>query len=551
MRITGLLDRDLPCVTKWKLTLPHLPKLDWATARGTLMLSGAALLTGMTVLFGWVDWLAFGKWARPHAVPLALFAAAGGGLIAAGWRLRGQRAPRTRASGMSWWIVPAAAIVVVVVAWGTTNWLLGEAAAAKDPGAARVDAIKTGLGIGAGTTGIFALLLAVRRQWHSESDATEKNVTELYTKAADQLGSNEAPVRLAGLYALERLAQANPEQRQSIVNVICAYLRMPYTPLSPAATVSAEHEERIQRREVRLAGQRILINHLDPRDRRTFWTDIDIDLTNAHLIGFTFGGCQPRNARFSGATFAGDATFDGATFTGDATFDGADFSRDASFDGATFTGDATFHRSTFTRDVSFHQATFASTASFAHATFIDVAWFDDTRFTRDAWFIGATFIEGARFRSANFTHGARFRSATFTGDVSFDGATFTGGARFISATFTGNVSFDSATFTSYSSFDSTTFAGDVSFDGATLTGDASFDSTTFAGSLPTIDWRLAQKAAFANVILTNYSPNRTTVAGIVADARGAQATAEAVEVSPEPQSPRSRKSPVRETRTGL
>jgi hypothetical protein len=135
---------------------------------------------------------------------------------------------------MSWWVVAAAAIVVVLVAWLATTWLLGEATAAKDPGAARVDAIKTGLGIGAGTTGIFALLLAVRRQWHSESDATEKNVTELYTKAADQLGSTEAPVRLAGLYALERLAHNNPGQRQSIVNVICAYLRMPYKPPSVA-----------------------------------------------------------------------------------------------------------------------------------------------------------------------------------------------------------------------------------------------------------------------------------------------------------------------------
>jgi hypothetical protein len=59
-------------------------------------------------------------------------------------------------------------------------------------------------------------------------------VTELYTKAADQLGSDKAPVRLAGLYALERLAQDNPSQRQTIVNVICAYLQMPYT--TPEAT---------------------------------------------------------------------------------------------------------------------------------------------------------------------------------------------------------------------------------------------------------------------------------------------------------------------------
>ncbi|MGW4062300.1 hypothetical protein ACWEGE_28735 [Amycolatopsis sp. NPDC004747] len=78
-------------------------------------------------------------------------------------------------------------------------------ARAADRGAARVEAIKTGLGVGAGTAGIFALLLAVRRQIHQEHtaadtilDATEKRVTELYTKAADQLGSGNAAVRLAG-----------------------------------------------------------------------------------------------------------------------------------------------------------------------------------------------------------------------------------------------------------------------------------------------------------------------------------------------------------------
>jgi hypothetical protein len=78
------------------------------------------------------------------------------------------------------------------------------------------------------------LLLTARRQCytelalvHTDRDATERRITELYTKAADQLGSDQAPVRLAGLYALERLAHSTVEHRQTIVDVICAYLRMP------------------------------------------------------------------------------------------------------------------------------------------------------------------------------------------------------------------------------------------------------------------------------------------------------------------------------------
>jgi hypothetical protein len=65
---------------------------------------------------------------------------------------------------LSWWVVAAALFVVALVAWGTTAWLLSEANHAKDVAAARVDAIKTGLSIAAGTGGVFALLLAVRRQ---------------------------------------------------------------------------------------------------------------------------------------------------------------------------------------------------------------------------------------------------------------------------------------------------------------------------------------------------------------------------------------------------
>ena len=52
----------------------------------------------------------------------------------------------------------------------------------------------------------------------------------VYTKAVEQLGSNKAPVRFDGWYALERLAQDHPAHRQTIVNVIaptCAWRSRP------------------------------------------------------------------------------------------------------------------------------------------------------------------------------------------------------------------------------------------------------------------------------------------------------------------------------------
>lgn len=126
----------------------------------------------------------------------------------------------------------------------------------------QIDLVKTALSVGAGTGGVVALIMAGRRQWSTEEanraathDATERRVTELYTKAADQLGSDKAPVRMAGLYALERLAQDNPDQRQTIVNVICAYLRIPFEPprLPPVRRTTASRAA--QRRRERPGDQ--------------------------------------------------------------------------------------------------------------------------------------------------------------------------------------------------------------------------------------------------------------------------------------------------------
>ena len=142
-----------------------------------------------------------------------------------------------------WWWTLAAVALSLITAVGVTIWLLAIASHAKpgtDQANARLDAVRTGLAAGAGAAAAVGLGLAFRRQHHQEIatvltdlDATERRITELYTKAVEQLGSDKAPVRLGGLYALERLAQDNREHRQTIVNVICAYLRMPFSPTAP------------------------------------------------------------------------------------------------------------------------------------------------------------------------------------------------------------------------------------------------------------------------------------------------------------------------------
>ncbi|WP_158844980.1 pentapeptide repeat-containing protein [Saccharothrix deserti] len=359
-------------------------------------------------------------------------------------------------------LIATATIGLVVVLWWAGTAGLSGAELVN----ARFNALRTGLSIGVGGGGIFALYLAWRRQHATEiglvqkerdqadvarayelqretaeharqhaervaatteRDAEARRITDLYAKSVEQLGSDKAPVRHGGLYALERLAQDHPDNRilrQTVVNMLCAYLRAPFElPGDPPdantdRAVRDEHREQVQEREVRLTAQRILTTHLSPGDDAdhpvtTFWTDIDLDLTAAVLIDWDMEGCLLHNATFHQATFTGHAGFDGVIFTGHARFNGAKFTRYAGFNGATFAEEARFEG-----------AKFAANAGFRDATFTGYAEFDNATFKGDAWFNGAKF-------AAN----AEFDDVTFTGDAGFDNATFTGKARFKEAIF--------------------------------------------------------------------------------------------------------------------
>ncbi|MEU7989067.1 hypothetical protein AB0B56_29810 [Streptosporangium canum] len=139
---------------------------------------------------------------------------------------------------LPWWIAVIGLLATLLSTWAAITWL---STLTHGNPALEFDAVKTGLTVGAATGGATALLLSLRKQWLSElahrlqedvaqdnkGDSQERLVTDLYTKAVEQLGHEKAPVRIGGLYALERLANSYPVHRQSIVNVICGYLRMP------------------------------------------------------------------------------------------------------------------------------------------------------------------------------------------------------------------------------------------------------------------------------------------------------------------------------------
>lgn len=55
--------------------------------------------------------------------------------------------------------------------------------------------------------------------------AQESQITDRYTKAVEQLGSAKEDVRLGGIYALQRLAADSPRDKETIRNVLAAFVR--------------------------------------------------------------------------------------------------------------------------------------------------------------------------------------------------------------------------------------------------------------------------------------------------------------------------------------
>src|SRR5215472_2043607 len=150
------------------------------------------------------------------------------------------------------------------------------------------------------------------------ADQRTRTLNERFDTVAEHLGSDKPPaVRVAAVYAMAGLADDWPEHRQMCVEVLCAYLRMPY---EPEPGDDAPVEKRLAwkaGREVRHTVIRVIAAHLNGT-APVSWCGLNFDFAGAVFDGGDFSG-----AKFSGGTvsFAG-AEFSGATVR----FGGAKFS---------------------------------------------------------------------------------------------------------------------------------------------------------------------------------------------------------------------------------
>ncbi|MBN6051045.1 pentapeptide repeat-containing protein, partial [Nonomuraea sp. RK-328] len=351
-----------------------------------------------------------------------------------------------------------------------------------------LDLLKLSFAVIAGVGGVIALVVAYRKQQVTEAaehrqqtaesradEAHKREATKLFNErfatAASQLGHDSPAVRLAGVHALAGLADdaPTPELRQTMIDVLCAYLRIPYAPDPGEDGDPAEHLHFAGLREVRHTIIRLITAHIR-ENASVSWQGHDFDFT-----GVVFDGGDFSDAVFSG----GKVNFGSARFTdGTIIFARAQFRSSVSFDGTLFSGGfVTFARAVFADGtVTFRRARFGGgVVYFASATFsggdvnLSSAKFSGAKvaFTQakfagsavrfySAEFTGGTVDFGPRYTSVRPYYGASFSAGVISfGNAKFTGGTINFGARFAGSTvrldskFSGStVNFEGAEFVS-------------------------------------------------------------------------------------------------------
>jgi len=153
-------------------------------------------------------------------------------------------------------------------------------------------------------------------------DTTRKGqITDLYSRAIEQLGSDKLDVRIGGIYALERVAQDSPADHPTVMEVLAALIRERSREQQPPADqADATHGQRPPAGKARVTFPRsprpdiqaalTVIGRRNPQNDHQ-----PIDLRGADLAGAILTRAYLANANLIGAEFT-KAMLDAANLIG-------------------------------------------------------------------------------------------------------------------------------------------------------------------------------------------------------------------------------------------
>jgi hypothetical protein len=214
--------------------------------------------------------------------------------------------------GIRWLAGIAAVVLALAIVWALfvpmADWL-----ASHDVGSATGPLHETALDnargwlltLAAGLLAAGALVFTARNFTLSR----EGQVTDRYTKAIEQLGSDKLDVRIGGIYALERVARDSARDHPSVMEVLTAFIREhsrePWPPHGPG-----KEREQWTRPDVQAA-----VTVIGRWDAKRDIDHIDLggaDLTRADLTGAILAVTNLDSADLTGADLDG-ANLDGAS----------------------------------------------------------------------------------------------------------------------------------------------------------------------------------------------------------------------------------------------
>ncbi|MGJ5749548.1 pentapeptide repeat-containing protein [Streptomyces puniciscabiei] len=127
------------------------------------------------------------------------------------------------------------------------------------------------------------------------SATREGNITDRFSRAVDQLGSDKLDVRIGGIYALWRLADHSDRDREAVVSIMAAYLRthLPWPPRETAVPAAEVSINAVSPLETRAADAQTALTCLGVlyQERRPEWLNVSLtDLRRADCDGLWLHG---------------------------------------------------------------------------------------------------------------------------------------------------------------------------------------------------------------------------------------------------------------------
>jgi uncharacterized protein YjbI with pentapeptide repeats len=225
-----------------------------------------------------------------------------------------------------------AVMVVLGIAWvlfvPAASWL-----AHLDVGSAKGSQLQTArdaaqgrlLTLGAGLFAAGALIFTARNYTLSH----EGQVTDRYTKAIEQLGSDNLDVRTGGIYALERVARDSARDHPTVMDVLAAFVRRQSRERWPPVDDQSGADVPLRTTGPDVQAAVAVIGRRDPtKDRQA------VNLNSANLTGVDLTGAKLAGAKVNGADLT-RANLNGADLTS-AQLNGADLTS-AQLNGANLT----------------------------------------------------------------------------------------------------------------------------------------------------------------------------------------------------------------------